>query len=29
LKKYGRVLEGEKDGGYFRYRLAPEGREED
>ncbi len=22
LKKYGEVVEGEKDGGYFRYRLA-------
>jgi hypothetical protein len=26
LKKYGEILEGPKDGGYFRYRLgqAPE-----
>ena len=22
LKKYGEILEGEKDGGYFRYTLA-------
>lgn len=22
LKKYGQVLEGDKDGSYFRYRLA-------
>ena len=28
LKKYGQVLEGEKDGGFFRYRLAAEQREE-
>jgi len=26
LKKYGEVLEDAKDGGYFRYRLAPGAR---
>jgi predicted Rossmann fold nucleotide-binding protein DprA/Smf involved in DNA uptake len=23
LKKYGEILEGPKDGGYYRYRLGP------
>jgi len=23
LKKYGEILEGPKDGGYYRYKLAP------
>src|SRR5512134_1771454 len=27
LKKYGEVIEGEKDGGYFRYELAGAGAE--
>jgi hypothetical protein len=27
LKKYGEVAEGQKDGSYFRYRLAASGRE--
>jgi len=24
MKKYGEVLEGDKDGGYFRYKLSAE-----
>ncbi len=28
LKKYGEVVEGEKDGSYFRYRLAAGSQEE-
>ncbi|MFZ0450647.1 MAG: hypothetical protein WAL98_15515 [Desulfatiglandaceae bacterium] len=24
LKKYGEILEGDKDGGYFRYKLSAE-----
>jgi hypothetical protein len=29
LKKYGEILEDVKDGGYFRYRLAPRAGAED
>jgi hypothetical protein len=25
MKKYGEILEGDKDGAYFRYKLAAEG----
>ena len=28
LKKYGEVIEGEKDGGYFQYILVDDSREE-
>ncbi len=28
LKKYGQIIEGEKDGSYFRYRLADSSRAE-
>ncbi len=28
MKKYGQIIEGEKDGGYFRYCLADGLREE-
>ncbi len=28
LKKYGEILEGEKDGGYFQYVLAEEAGDE-
>ena len=27
LKKYGEIVEGDKDGGYFRYSLAEAARE--
>ena len=29
LKKYGEILEGDKDGGYFRYNLADRARSEE
>lgn len=29
LKKYGDLIEGEKDGSYFRYMLTARGQEED
>lgn len=29
LKKYGEVLEGDKDGAYFRYKLAAEATAQD
>ena len=29
LKKYGKVVEGEKDGGYFQYILVDDTREEE